>query len=162
MSVSVVSHRPAAGGVAHGSTDTQSTDADLIFFSSVSGYTARFIDKLVAHTGRSVARIPLYASDPQLRATRPYILVLPTYGGGNGQGAVPKQVIKFLNHPGNRALIRGVVAGGNTNFGEAYGLAGDIVAAKCGVPCLYRFELFGTADDVEAVATGMEQFWTRQ
>lgn len=164
MPVSMVSHRPAAAE--HGSVGTdervESTEADLIYFSSVSGYTARFIEKVVARTGKLAARIPLHRADPELRATRPYLLVLPTYGGGNGRGAVPKQVIRFLNHPGNRALIRGVMAGGNTNFGEAYGLAGDIVAAKCDVPCLYRFELFGTQDDVEAVATGMEQFWTRQ
>lgn len=131
------------------------TAADLIYFSSVSGNTARFVERL----DRPAARIPLHASEPALRATRPYVLVLPTYGGGDGHGAVPKQVIRFLNDPANRSLIRGVVAGGNTNFGKAYGLAGDIVAAKCGVPCLYRFEVFGTQDDVEAVAEGLERFW---
>ncbi len=165
MSVSMVSRRPTAGVVERGSTGeprVETTESDLIYFSSVSGYTARFVEKVVARTGRPAARIPLHAADPELRATRPFILILPTYGSGNGQGAVPKQVIRFLNHPDNRALIRGVIAGGNTNFGKGYGLAGDIVAAKCDVPCLYRFELFGTQDDVEAVVTGMEQFWTRQ
>ena len=166
MSVPMVSQRPPAVAVERDSTGTprrsEHTEADLIYFSSVSEYTARFVEKLTARTGKPAARIPLHAADPDLIATRPFILILPTYGGGNGQGAVPKQVIRFLNTPSNRALIRGVVAGGNTNFGEAYGLAGDIVAAKCGVPCLYRFELFGTQDDVEAVAEGMERFWTRQ
>ena len=136
-------------------TGRVTTALDLIYFSSVSGNTARFVEKL----GRPAARIPLHPSDPALRATRPYVLALPTYGGGDGHGAVPKQVIRFLNDPANRALIRGVVAGGNTNFGKAYGLAGDIVAAKTGVPCLYRFEVFGTQDDVEAVAEGLERFW---
>ena len=77
------------------------------------------------------------------------MLVLPTYGGGDGKGAVPKQVIRFLNDEHNRALIRGVIAAGNTNFGEAYGIAGDIIAAKCTVPYLYRFEVLGTPDDVD-------------
>ncbi len=131
------------------------TDADLVYFSSVSGNTARFVEKL----GRPAARIPLHPSDPALKANRPYVLILPTYGGGEGHGAVPKQVIRFLNDPENRARIRGVVVGGNTNFGRAYGLAGDIVAEKCGVPVMYRFELFGTQDDVEAVAEGLERFW---
>jgi protein involved in ribonucleotide reduction len=55
-----------------------------------------------------------------------------------------------------------VIGSGNTNFGSAYCLAGDIVAAKCKVPHLYRFELFGTSDDVTAVREGLESFWTRQ
>jgi len=130
----------------------------IVYFSSVSGYTARFVEKL----GRDADRIPLYPSEPFLHVDEPYVLVLPTYGGGNGEGAVPKQVIKFLNDEHNRALIRGVVVGGNTNFGEAFGLAGDIVARKCGVPVLYRFEVFGTPDDVVAVNSGLEAFWTQQ
>ena len=171
MPVQMVSSRPPVGTIERDSTtttrptvttETVTTESDLIYFSSVSGFTARFVKKVEAQTGKQAARIPLYGREPELRATRPFVLVLPTYGGGNGKGAVPKQVIKFLNSAENRALLRGVIAGGNTNFGEAYGLAGDVVAAKCQVPCLYRFEMFGTQDDVEAVAEGLELFWTRQ
>lgn len=42
-------------------------------------------------------------------------------------GAVPRQAIRFLNDPHNRQLIRGVIAAGNRNFGEAYGQAGDVI-----------------------------------
>ena len=111
----------------------------LIYFSSVSGNTRRFVEKL----GRDAARIPLRRGEPELVADEPYVLVVPTYGGGADRGDVPKQVI----------------VGGNANFGEAYGLAGDIIAAKCGVPVLYRFELFGTPDDVARVNAGLDQFW---
>jgi protein involved in ribonucleotide reduction len=127
----------------------------LVYFSSVSGNTHRFVAKL----GAPAQRIPLRAKDPALRVAEPFVLVLPTYGGGEGRSAVPKQVIRFLNDPGNRALLRGVIGAGNTNFGTAYGLAGDIVAAKCGVPHHYRFELFGTAEDVTAVQNGLETLW---
>jgi protein involved in ribonucleotide reduction len=132
--------------------------AGVVYFSSVSNNTHRFVEKL----GMPAKRIPLYAREEPLTVTEPYVLVLPTYGGGNGNGAVPKQVIRFLNVPENRALVRGVIGSGNTNFGSAYCLAGDIVAAKCKVPHLYRFELFGTSDDVMAVREGLESFWTRQ
>jgi protein involved in ribonucleotide reduction len=132
--------------------------AGVVYFSSISNNTHRFIEKL----GMPAKRIPLYAREEPLTVTEPYVLVLPTYGGGNGNGAVPKQVIRFLNVPENRALVRGVIGSGNTNFGSAYCLAGDIVAAKCKVPHLYRFELFGTSDDVMAVREGLESFWTRQ
>ena len=132
--------------------------SNLVYFSSVSGNTHRFVEKL----GIPAKRIPLYAREEPLEVTEPYVLLVPTYGGGPALRAVPKQVIKFLNDEKNRALIRGVMAAGNTNFGEAYGLAGNIIARKCQVPFLYRFEVFGTPDDVIAVREGLDKFWKQQ
>ncbi|QIK64832.1 class Ib ribonucleoside-diphosphate reductase assembly flavoprotein NrdI [Leucobacter viscericola] len=131
---------------------------DLVYFSSVSENTRRFVEKL----GRPALRIPLYASDDPLVVTEPFVLLVPTYGGGPALRAVPKQVIRFLNDERNRKLIRGVIATGNTNFGAAYGIAGDIIAQKCKVPHLYRLELFGTPDDVTAVQEGLDKFWKQQ
>ncbi|WP_314452415.1 class Ib ribonucleoside-diphosphate reductase assembly flavoprotein NrdI [uncultured Microbacterium sp.] len=131
----------------------------LVYFSSVSGNTARFIGKL----GKRAVRIPLLPTDPALDIDEPFVLVTPTYGGGAGRGvekgAVPKQVIRFLNEERNRRNIRGVISAGNTNFGDAFCLAGDIVARKCAVPHLYRLEVFGTPDDVERVTEGLERWW---
>ncbi|MCW2165677.1 protein involved in ribonucleotide reduction [Microbacterium hydrothermale] len=131
----------------------------LVYFSSVSGNTARFIEKL----GKRAVRIPLRPTDPPLHIDEPFVLVTPTYGGGAGRGvekgAVPKQVIRFLNEERNRRNIRGVISAGNTNFGDAFCLAGDIVARKCAVPHLYRLEVFGTPDDVERVTEGLERWW---
>ena len=104
----------------------------LVYFSTKSGNTHRFVEKL----GLAATRLPLNRDAPALRVTEPYILVTPSYGGGSAQGAVPKQVIHFLNDTHNRDLLRGVIAAGNTNFGEAYGLAGRIIAKKCHVPLL--------------------------
>lgn len=132
--------------------------ADLVYFSSASGNTRRFVEKL----GLPAHRIPLYAKEEPLVVDEPYVLIVPTYGGGPETRAVPKQVIRFLNDERNRRHIRGVIAAGNTNFGEAYGIAGDIIARKLHVPHLYRFELFGTPDDVIAVREGLEQFWKQQ
>ena len=127
----------------------------VVYFSSATGNTRRFVEKL----GLPAARIPLLPKDEPLRVTDEYVLVVPTYGGGNIKGAVPKQVIAFLNNPDNRALCRGVIASGNTNFGQAYCLAGDIIASKLGVPFLYRYELLGTPTDVARVKEGLEHFW---
>ncbi|MGB3812514.1 MAG: class Ib ribonucleoside-diphosphate reductase assembly flavoprotein NrdI [Shinella sp.] len=128
---------------------------DLLYFSSRSENTHRFVGRL----GRQAIRIPVAASD--LRVDRPYVLVVPTYCGNDGRGAVPKQVIRFLNDTGNRSFIRGVIAAGNSNFGATFGIAGDVISAKCKVPYLYRFELLGTDDDVINVRHGLERFWTR-
>lgn len=131
---------------------------ELLYFSSTSENTHRFVEKL----GLAARRIPQDPHAIPLKAVEPYILVLPTYGGGGSKGAVPKPVIHFLNDPHNRALIRGVIAAGNTNFGAGYCLGGRIVAQKCAVPLLYQFELLGTTEDVDRVRTGVNDFWQRQ
>ena len=87
--------------------------------------------------------------------------MVPTYGGGDPRKAVPVQVKRFLNDLGNRTWIRGVIASGNTNFGEAYCAAGTIIAAKCGVPFLYRFELMGMPGDADKVRQGVIDFLTK-
>lgn len=129
--------------------------ASVVYFSSVSGNTARFVEKL----GRPATRIPLYASEPPLEQHEPYVLIVPTYGAGDGKGAVPKQVIRFLNDEENRKHLRGVISTGNTNFGAGYGIAGDIIARKCHVPHLHRVEIFGTPDDVRVVNERLDALW---
>ena len=130
----------------------------LVYFSSVSENTHRFVQKL----GLDATRIPLRG---RIQVHEPYVLVLPTYGGGratpdiNAGGYVPRQVIAFLNDQHNRSLLRGVIAAGNTNFGAEFCYAGDVVSRKCEVPYLYRFELMGTEDDVAAVRAGLADFW---
>jgi protein involved in ribonucleotide reduction len=134
----------------------------LVYFSSISGNTARFIEKL----GLPARRIPLHSTDDPLVVDEPFVLVTPTYGGGQGRGeekgAVPKQVIRFLNDARNRRHIRGVISAGNTNFGEAFCAAGDIISRKCHVPHLYRLEIYGTQEDVDRVTDGLERWWKRQ
>ena len=127
----------------------------LVYFSSASGNTQRFVEKLEL----PAQRIPLRRTEEPLVMDEEFVLMVPTYGGGNEGGAVPKQVIRFLNDERNRSRIRGVISAGNTNFGEAYCIAGDIVAAKCRVPHMYRFELLGTPRDVQKVKNGLEEFW---
>ena len=139
---------------------------NVVYFSSVSENTHRFVEKLEL----PAIRIPVHGriQDPEF-VQEPYVLVLPTYGGGHANGPdpdaggyVPKQVIAFLNNEHNRSLIRGVIAAGNNNFGTEFAYAGDVVSRKCGVPYLYRFELMGTPDDVEAVRSGLADFWKEQ
>lgn len=125
----------------------------LVYYSSATGNTHHFVKQL---------NEPLWRLDThnyRQQVHEPFVLVVPTYADGEGRGAVPKPVIQFLNDAHNRALLRGVIAGGNRNFGRAYALAGLVVAEKCNVPCLYRFELRGTTDDVIRVKQGLEKFW---
>ncbi|MFC8527086.1 class Ib ribonucleoside-diphosphate reductase assembly flavoprotein NrdI [Nocardia sp. NPDC057227] len=136
----------------------------LVYFSSASENTHRFVTKLAL----PARRIPLHLSET-LRVDEPFVLICPTYGGGkhldgrrSDKEFVPRQVAKFLNDPHNRALLRGVVAAGNTNFGETFCFAGEVISRKCAVPYLYRFELMGTAEDVDRVREGLGLFWQQQ
>lgn len=149
---------PAATAAINQAHRTEKLTPNLVFFSSVSENTRRFVDKL----GFDAARIPLRPSvDGMLVVNQPYVLIVPTYGGGNPKAAIPKQVRSFLNIPENRALLRGVITSGNTNFGDAFCSAGPMIADKCGIPELYRFELLGTQRDVEVVCTGLKKFFSQ-
>lgn len=131
----------------------------IVYFSSATGNTKRFVEKL----GMEAQAIPLRKTDGELLVNEPYVLICPTYGGGASIGGgntrpVPPQVIRFLNNEHNRRFIRGVIASGNSNFGSDFGRAGDTIAKKCQVPYLYRFELMGNDEDVAIVRHGLAQF----
>lgn len=129
---------------------------DVVYFSSVSENTKRFVEKL----GLNSVRIPLKTDEAaNFTYDKDSVLVVPTYGSGEEKTTVPKQVIKFLNNPENRKHIKGVIATGNTNFGESYGLAGDIVSEKLGVPLIQRVELLGTPEDIELVKERLALLW---
>ena len=132
---------------------------EIVYFSSTSENTKRFVEKL----GIKSSRIPLFTKEvEEFEVKSDSILVLPTYGGGEDKRAVPIQVIKFLNNPANRKHIAGVVALGNTNFGETYCIAGDIVSAKLQVPLLYRVEILGTPTDVIEVKERISKLWNER
>ena len=94
--------------------------------------------------------------------TNPYILFVPTYGGGSDRSAIPRQVRRFLNVPENRDLLRGVVGFGNTNFGEHFCKAADLISQKTGVPIIARVEIFGTQDDVIKVKKRMRMLYDNE
>ena len=135
----------------------------IVYFSNVSEYTKKFVDRL----GLPAVRIPVRRTEPMPVVSDPYVLIVPTYGGsleitGRNGAAVPRQVVAFLNDAHNRSLCRGVIAGGNTNFGTDFGRSGDVISTKLGIPYLYRFELLGTQEDVIRVREGLEEFWQHQ
>jgi protein involved in ribonucleotide reduction len=126
----------------------------LVFYSSASGNTARFVARLAL----PAQRIPIRPTDAMPLVDAPFVLICPTYADGQGRGAVPKQVIHFLNDSRRRTHLRGVIGAGNRNFGATFALAARVIADKCNVPLLWRFELAGTETDIQKVRTGLHQF----
>lgn len=121
---------------------------DIVYFSNYSGNTKRFVEKL---NEPNTIRIPIDWDGNSITLDQPYVLFVPTYGGGEGRAAIPRQVRSFLNIKENRNLLRGVIGFGNTNFGEHFCKAADLISAKTGVPVIARVEIFGTEDDVNKV-----------
>lgn len=123
--------------------------SQIVFFSSVSDNTRRFVEKL------GVKTVAVALRGPQPEVVEPYILITPTYGGGD----LPKQVERFLETGENSRYIVGVIGAGNTNFGEDYCKAGRVIADRYDVPLLYKFELTGTPEDVANVQRGVALFF---
>ena len=126
----------------------------IAFYSSASGNTARFVERLslksVRIGGDMDSETPIISD--------PYVLICPTYSDGHGKGAVPKAVIKMLNNTTNRQNLCGVIGAGNRNFGPYFAQAGRIIADKCNVPLLYCIELV-LQEDVTIVLKGLKLLW---
>lgn len=137
----------------------------LVYFSTISNNTHRFVQKLDINN----IRIP-FDLEESIEVDTEYVLLTPTYGGGHThedgkpdtKGSVPKQVINFLNNKRNRELCRGVMASGNTNFGDSFAIAGPILSTKLNVPLLYQFELLGTQQNVNDLKKILNDFWIKE
>ena len=122
---------------------------DIVYFSNYSGNTQKFIERL---GDGKFARIPIsWDSNNPLIVNSDFVLCVPTYGGGSERSAIPRQVRSFLNIPENRNKLRGVIGLGNTNFGEHFCKAAEMISQKTGVPLIAKVEIFGTSDDIQKV-----------
>jgi protein involved in ribonucleotide reduction len=131
----------------------------IVFFSNYSGNTKRLIEKV----GGTAIRIPInWDSSSPLIVSGEYVLVVPTYGGGSERSAIPKQVKSFLNIGQNRSLLRGVIGTGNTNFGDNYCKAAEIISRKTGVPLIAKVEIFGTDADVNKINERLKLLYDNQ
>lgn len=122
----------------------------VVYFSSASENTKRFMEKV------GLPAVPVALRGVQPEMNEQYVLVTPSYGGGE----LPKQVERFFATGRNAELIRGVIGSGNTNFGEDYCKAAKSIAIRFSVPLLYKFELMGTPEDVAKVRQGLARFLT--
>lgn len=119
---------------------------DIFYYSNRSGNTKRFVNKLGYDN--------YHVSEKQL-AERPYVLCVPTYGGGDEEYAIPRAVDNFLSVKTNQKLLVGVIGMGNRNFGIDYCKAAHLVCDEFAVPLIGKVELFGTPEDVELIQEGL-------
>ncbi len=106
----------------------------LVAYDSKTGNVRRFVTK---------ANVRSVQIDAEMTLEEPFVLV--TYTTGFGQ--VPESVKAFLKR--NHALLRGVSASGNRNWGGNFAKSADAIADLYKVPVISKFELSGTRRDVE-------------
>ena len=109
----------------------------LIVYASKTGNVARFVERL----GVEALRIQSGTEVIQ----RPALLL--TYTTGFGQA--PVEVLRFVE--ANRPYLLGVAVSGNRNWGANFARAGEVLFERYGLVVVHRFELAGTARDVEIV-----------
>ena len=114
------------------------------------------MEKIDGHHTRIPIRSDSDSDTGNIVMDNDYVICVPTYGGGSEKTAIPRQVREFLNNKQNRRFLRGVIGFGNTNFGEHYCKAAELISKKTGVPIVARVEIFGTEDDVEQVKKRLE------
>lgn len=132
---------------------------NIVYFSNYSGNTKRFVEKI----NDNAYRIPIDTNRDNIPVyDRPYVLFVPTYGGGSQRTAIPRQVRHFLNVRENRDLLQGVVGFGNTNFGEHFCKAAELISKKTGVPLIAKVEIFGTEDDVNKVLERLQLIYGQE
>lgn len=112
----------------------------LVVYDSRTGNVGRFVKKL---------GLPAVKIGEARDINESFVLV--TYTTGFGQ--VPDKVLQFLQN--NRSHLRGVAASGNRNWGDNFAVSADRISRLFGVPVLCKFELAGTANDVERFRTGV-------
>lgn len=123
----------------------------IAYFSGKTGNTRRLVSALDV----PCKRIPIVGD---CFIDEPYVLALPTYARADGSNAVVPQVKTFFKRKEHVELLRGVISTGNTNFGEWFGVAADVISQRFGVPIIHKAELSGTDKDVRIIKERMKSY----
>ncbi|MGI2303617.1 class Ib ribonucleoside-diphosphate reductase assembly flavoprotein NrdI [Staphylococcus cohnii] len=108
----------------------------VVYF-SFSGNVRRFIKKTELTNVMEITQ-----NNCSERIEEPFVLVTGTIGFGE----VPQPVQAFLDV--NDDLLKAVAASGNRNWGQNFAKAGRSISERYQVPLLLKFEVQGTADDI--------------
>lgn len=73
----------------------------------------------------------------------------------DGYGDIPSEVDDFISANNQ---IKGVIASGDSGYGEAFCGSGNKVAEKYNVPCLYKIENDGSDEDHEKIKEILTSF----
>lgn len=100
----------------------------------------------VEKLAKMISEEAIKIENSDLEVSEDYILFTYT----DGAGIVPSLVEEFLAK--HHEHLKGVVVSGSMErHDDTYCFAGDIIASKYNVPCLYKVDGAGTDEDVKAI-----------
>jgi protein involved in ribonucleotide reduction len=108
----------------------------MIVFSSRTGNVKYIVDQL---------KLPSLEIQTGLVVNQPYFLFTYT----DGLGDVPDIVSSFLELNGRH--IKGVIASGNSNFGQQFCKSADTISEIYNVPIIRKIDVRGTTDDLNSI-----------
>lgn len=131
----------------------------VVYFSSSSGYTKKFVENLPFESIQIPASLKEASS---LKMEQEFVLVSPTYGGGSlsrkEKTYVPKQVDAFIKANYNHKLLVGTVGSGQANFGHTwYCKAPKDLSIRYNVPYLGGFEVTGLPGEKEKITEAIKK-----
>lgn len=116
------------------------SDKKVIYYDSLTGNVERFINKLSRYGIYKFEKI-----NGNTKVDKKSHFITRT----TGIGEISKQTQEFLEFEDNYKNIESVAVSGNMNWGANFGLAGDKIEKKYGIPLIMKFELSGTKKDIE-------------
>ena len=109
----------------------------LIVYLSLTGNTRRFVEKL------DMKSLELEHTEPFVEVDEDYVVIIPTYSD-----TISDIVCDFIDFKNNRKFLKGIVGGGEKNFGSQYIFSAKDVSREYSSPLVFNFEKSGTNDDV--------------
>lgn len=110
----------------------------LVVYLSLTGNTRRFIEKL------NMKSLELNQMNPRVAIEEDFVLIIPTYSD-----TVTDIICDFIDHQDNLKHLKGVVGGGEKNFGRRYIFSAKDVSKEYNIPLIFDFEKSGNSTDVE-------------
>lgn len=88
--------------------------------------------------------LELNHNDPFVEMDRDFVLILPTYSD-----TITDIMSKFVEYKDNKKYLKGIIGGGEKNFGRDYIFSPKDLAKRHSVPLIFDFEKSGNDIDVE-------------
>lgn len=109
----------------------------LVVFISLTGNTRRFINKL------DMESLEVQQMNPEVEIDRDFVFILPTYSD-----TLTDIASEFIEYKDNIKYLKGIIGGGEKNFGRDYIFSAKDLAKRHDVPLIFNFEKSGNGEDV--------------
>lgn len=92
-------------------------------------------------------KLPSVEITQGLVVNEPYFLFTYT----DGLGSTPEIIKTFLHNVDNQKYLKGVIASGNSNFGQYYCKSAEKISEVYNVPIIRKIDLRGTQEDLNSI-----------